>query len=176
MGCAAWLAVTSHGHWCSGTFSLPWCGFKDGSAHEGSPAEPRQCRAAHTPLKPPPGSAALRHVTLYFSARGHRMSVPFALPVLSFPLNVSRFKLLSEGRTHLRALLAPRTDRSEFLPPWRRFQLCFCLKLHVSTKHIALKGPLACAASSAAISSTMMWWILAVKALVLREEKISVGV
>lgn len=128
------------------------------------------------PTQPPPGSAVLHHVTLYFSARGHRMSVPFALPVLSFPLNVSRFKLLSKGRTHLRALLAPRADGSEFLPPWRRFQLCFYLKLHVSTKHIALKGPLACAASSAAISSTMMWWILAVKALVLREEKISVGV
>lgn len=171
MGCAAWLAVTSHGHWCSGAFSLPWRGFKDGSVREGNPAEPRQRRAAHAPLRPHPGSAALRHVTLHFSARGHRMSVPFALPLLSFPLNMSRFKLLSGGRAHLRALLAPHADRSEFLLRWRRFQLCFYLKVHVSTKHIALKGPLACAASSAAISSTMMWWILAVKALVLSERR-----
>lgn len=155
MGCAAWLAVTSHGHWCRGAFSRSfWRGFKDSCAREGNPAEPRQHLAAHTPLKPHPVQqccVTLRCISvLVFTEWVSPLLCP-CFPSLSTWAGGT--KLLLEGRTHLGVLLAPCTDRNYFLPPWRVFKLCFYLKLCVSTKHKALEGPLA----SAAISSTMLW-------------------
>lgn len=129
MGCAAWLAGTSRAHWCCGTFLLPWCGFQDGCGHEGSPAGPSSVwLPSHPQSLTQLSSTAARSAGCQCCV--HRVGVPLLCPCSpSLSTAAGGTKLLSEGRTHLRALPAPCTDRNDFLPPWRRFQLCFYWKL-----------------------------------------------
>lgn len=63
------------------------------------------------------------------------------------------------------ALPARCTDGNDFLPPWRMFQLYVSIWsfIYLPSTHL-WKDPLACAASSTAISSRMIWWSLTVKA------------